>query len=157
MVTIMPTGKVIPYVVALSRRHTNELGFLPRPRLEAYHERGQLWVEYDNNEPCGFVVWGNGWPVLRIYQICIAYDARRQTHGLNLIRRIIQKADAGGYEAISCFVADDLDANLFWRDAGFTLCGTRQGGHARGRWHNHWVMRMPIPIQRALFEEVYHG
>ncbi len=140
----------LEYVLALSRRHYEEIGFLPAPRLAEYQRRGQLWMAQENSELCGFMVWGRGWPVLRVYQVCIQYDAQRREHGIALVRRLVQKADQEGYEAISCFVADDIDANAFWKAGGFLLVGQRDGGVARARRHNHWVMRMPKPMQSQL-------
>jgi ribosomal protein S18 acetylase RimI-like enzyme len=96
---------------------------------------------------CRFMVWGAGWPVLRVYQVCIQYDAQRREHGMRLIRRLISKADVEGYEAISCYVADDIQANDFWQAAGFRKIGQREGGRKRARVHNHWVLFMPKPMQ----------
>jgi len=141
---------LLDYVVDLSRKNYEQIGFLPEPRLQDYLFRGQLWSEKENDEWCGFMVWGAGFPVLRIYQICIQYDARRREHGFRLVRRLIDKADREGYEAISCYVAEDIDANAFWREAGFTMIGQRFTNNRRGRKHNHWVMWMPNPMQGQL-------
>lgn len=137
------------YVTDLSKKHYEEIGFLPAPRLEVYHRAGQLWMASENDEPCGFMVWGRGWPVLRVYQVCIQYDVQRREHGLQLVRRLIAKADQEGYEAISCYVADDIDANEFWRVCGFQCIGQRDNGNRRKRLHNHWVMQMPKPMQHS--------
>jgi L-amino acid N-acyltransferase YncA len=141
---------IIDYVVSLSKKHYEEIGFLPKPRLEQYNQAGQLWSELENGELCGFMVWGAGWPVLRVYQVCIQYDAQRREHGINLVMRLITKADTEGYEAISCYVADDIEANKFWKQSGFTCIGQREGGARRGRKHNHWVMFMKSPMQQIL-------
>lgn len=145
----------LSYVIALSKKHYEEIGFLPAPRLEAYRQSGQLWMAHENDELCGFMVWGRGWPILRVYQVCIQYDAQRREHGIALVRRLIAKADQEGYEAISCYVADDIDANSFWRAAGFRLVGQRDNGNVRGRLHNHWVMTMPKPMQGQIFTGAY--
>ena len=144
--------QIIDYVVALSKRHYEEIGFLPKPRLEDYERRGQLWTESEGGELCGFLVWGAGWPILRVYQVCIQYDAQRREHGYRLVRRLIEKADCEGYEAISCYVADDIEANGFWKSCGFQLIGQRDVGNYRGRKHNHFVMRMPMPLQLNLYD-----
>lgn len=146
-------GVTLDYVVALSRRHYEEIGFIPRPRLEQYESSGQVWTESENGELCGFLVWGNGWPVLRVYQVCIQYDARRREHGMRLVKRLIQKADSEGYESVSCWVADDIAANEFWEAAGFRFCGQRDGGRKRGRKHNRWVFWLPRPAQLLLVSE----
>jgi GNAT superfamily N-acetyltransferase len=141
----------LPFVLSLSKRHFEEIGFLPAPRLERYQASGQLWTEFENGELCGFLVWGNGWPILRVYQVCIQYDAQRRLHGAALIARLIKKAEDEGYESISCWVADDIPANDFWRTMGFILRGTRIGGKARGRIHNAWVYDCEKPRQLLLY------
>ena len=138
------------YVEALSRKHYEEIGFLPKPRLEQYHQAGQLWMQAENSEPCGFLVWGNGWPVLRVYQVCIQYDAQRRMHGAELVGRLIRKAEVEGYERISAWVADDIPANDFWHSMGFRLHGQRAGGSKRGRMHNAWVYWCAAPRQLVL-------
>jgi ribosomal protein S18 acetylase RimI-like enzyme len=140
----------LPYVLDLARRHYEEIGFIPKPRLEQYQREGQLWTESENGEPCGFLVWGNGWPILRVYQVCIQYDAQRRLHGALLISRLIQKAEREGYESISCWVADDIPANEFWQSMGFRLEGQRQGGAKRGRMHNAWTYTCADPVQLKL-------
>lgn len=138
------------YVVALSRRHYEEIGFLPEPRLRSYHASGQLWIANENSDPCGFLVWGNGWPVLRVYQVCIQYDAQRRFHGAQLIGRLINKAESEGYTSISCWVADDIPANEFWNAMGFVKMRTRPGGKKRARVHNGWVYWCSRPTQGSL-------
>lgn len=140
----------LPYVLDLGRRHYEEIGFIPKPRLEQYARQGQLWTEHENGELCGYLVWGNGWPVLRVYQVCIQYDAQRRLHGARLIGRLIQKAEREGYSRISCWVADDIPANDFWRSMGFVLSGERDGGAARKRRHNAWVYECADPLQLKL-------
>ena len=140
----------IPFVVALSKRHYEEIGFLPKPRLEQYRDSGQLWMQDENGEPCGFLVWGNGWPVLRVYQVCIQYDAQRREHGMALVGRLIRKAETEGYERISAWVADDIPANDFWFAMGFRIYGQRAGGKSRGRQHNAWVYWCADPRQMVL-------
>ena len=140
----------IPYVTALARRHYEQIGFLPEPRLRAYWQAGQLWLDQENDEPCGFLVWGNGYPVLRVYQVCIQYDAQRRLHASRLVGRLIRKAESEGYDAISCWVADDIPANDFWRAMGFRQVGTRAGGAKRARVHNRWIYECEHPAQIRL-------
>jgi GNAT superfamily N-acetyltransferase len=145
-----PAAGALAFVEALSRKHYEEIGFLPKPRLEQYYQDGQLWMQTENGEPCGFLVWGNGWPVLRVYQVCIQYDAQRRLHGAELVGRLIRKAEAEGYERISAWVADDIPANDFWNAMGFRLHGQRAGGSKRGRMHNAWVYWCAAPRQLVL-------
>lgn len=134
-----PEGAVT-FADSLAKKNVEALSFLPRPRLLEYAVRGQLMVETENGEPCGFLVFGNGWPYLKVYQVAIEYDARRREHGMALIARLVEKAKERGCHAISLWCANDLEANAFWEAAGFTFAGQRQGGRARGRLHNRWVL-----------------
>lgn len=143
---------VLKYVSSLARNHCEEIGFIPLPTLEHYARQGQLWVETENDDLCGFLVFGNGRRTLKIYQACIQYDARRREHGLRLMQRLIIHAQVMGFDAISCWCADDLDANEFWRACGFRWTRQREGGRARGRKHNLWVLWLPEPLQSRLFE-----
>ena len=102
-------------------------------------------VEFENGHPCGYLIHGNGDPWMKIYQACIQYDARRREHGLELVKRLFYKACFLGRKGISLWCATDLDANEFWRDAGFHLVGTRAGGERRHRVHNLWV-KVGVPL-----------
>ena len=130
----------VAYADSLAKKNADALSFLPRPRLLEYAVRGQLMVETENGEPCGFLVYGNGWPYMKVYQVAVEYDARRREHGLALIGRLVERAKAKGCHAVSLWCADDLEANEFWRIAGFSFAGQRDGGRARGRKHNRWVL-----------------
>jgi ribosomal protein S18 acetylase RimI-like enzyme len=141
----------LDYVVSLSKKHYEEIGFLPKTTINEYLNKGQLWVQNENGEPCGFLVFGNGFPILRVYQVCIQYDAQRLKHGAKLIQKLVKKAVCDGYSEISCWVADDIDANLFWKEMGFQFCGQRIGGKKRNRKHNHWVFFVKSPRQKHLF------
>lgn len=140
----------VKYVVGLGRKHFEQLGFIPATRLEKDYDRGDIWLEYENGEPCGYLHLGRSWPVLNVINICIQYDARRREHGFKLIRRLIEKADREGYEAIRLRCADDLEANDFWRACGFAFTGQVEGGARRRRKINLWRFTLPRPIQPTL-------
>jgi ribosomal protein S18 acetylase RimI-like enzyme len=134
------SSHLLPFVRDLMAKNYEAVGFLPATRLEEYLARGQVLIQRENDEPCGYLAFGNGWPTLKVYQCCIQYDARRLAHATQLVSRLISIAEARGCSSISLWCADDLDANSFWRSAGFTFSGQRSGGARRGRRHNCWVM-----------------
>jgi N-acetylglutamate synthase-like GNAT family acetyltransferase len=136
----------LAYVDDLAHKNSEALSFIPRPMLEHYAAVGQIITAEENAEPCGFLVHGNGARWCKIYQACVQYDARRMEHGLDLVRRLVEKAHWQGFEAISLWCAADLDANHFWRSAGFQYAGSRDGGTRRGRQHNHWVLWIQQPL-----------
>ena len=137
-------GNATLYADSLARKNSEALSFIPKPRLEQYAANGQLMIAIENGEPCGFLLHGNGWPVMRIYQSCIQYDARRREHGFKLIALLIGKAAQHGYEAICLKCAADLEANAFWREAGFRFIRAIPGGTRRGRTLNVWYMPLPL-------------
>ncbi len=141
---------MLDYVISLAKKHTDALGFLPRSTVERYVEAGQVLLARENDEPCGFLIFGNGWPRLKIYQACVQYDAQRQAHGLQMVGRLIAQASERGYEAISLWCADDLPANEFWAAAGFQKLKTKAGGRRRGRRLNLWVYWLPSAQMRLV-------
>jgi len=147
---VIPHSTAVKYAVDLARKNSEAVSFIPTPRLYQYAETGQLLIETENDDPCGFLVFGYTFPVLKIYQACIQYDARRIQHGINLLRRLIAYAGRYGFTAISLYCADDLEANQFWQAAGFQFVGQRQGGQRRGRMHNRWIMYLSSPLQLEL-------
>lgn len=144
------------YAVDLAKKNSEAVSYIPAPRVEQYARYGSLCLAFENDEPCGFLIAGNGWPQVRIYQACIQYDARRREHGMALVAGLAEKARARGCTDIRLWCADDLDANDFWRAAGFEFCGSRVGGTRRGRRHNLWVLRLATPplLVRAEAEDL---
>lgn len=131
---------IVKFCDSLARRNSEALSFIPRPKLEHYAAAGQILTAQENGDPCGFLIYGNGYPTLRVYQACIQYDARRQDHGLALVQRLVKIATAKGAEGISLKCADDLEANRFWAAAGFRLVGKLPGGQRRRRTLNVYYL-----------------
>jgi GNAT superfamily N-acetyltransferase len=125
---------ILQYVEALQAKHGHELGFLPRAVFQREKEEGRLFLGLLNGEPCGYILVGTGYKgVLRRWQVCIQYDARRRLYGAMLVA----KAEEFGLEkgctlsVVRC--ASDLEANKFWESLGYVLVGTEKGGRTRGR------------------------
>ena len=142
------TAQAVAYAVAQQKRHSDELGFLPRQSIEQYAARGQLIISHENEDPASYAIYFTGRNgnrprvdpyTLRIHQICTQYDARRITHATRLINRIMDVGYAQQFHSIRAWVADDIPANDFWKAVGFTIVGTRKGGRRRNRRHNLWT------------------
>jgi len=131
---------MLQYIKHLIKQNYNSLGFIPLPSIEQAMDNGQVLIEKENDDPCGFLLFGNGFPVLKIYQDCIQYDARKIHHGMNLVKRLIAIAEKRNCVAISLWCADDLESNEFWKAAGFIFVGKRIGGKKRKRMHNKWIL-----------------
>lgn len=134
-------GDGVRYAIDLAKKNSEAVSFIPTPRVEEYAERGQILFATENDELCGFLIYGAGYPTLKVYQACIQYDARRRRSGLDMVERLKQIARAEGRD-ISLWCAEDLQANSFWEAAGFSLVGKREGGARRGRKHNGWLLEV---------------
>lgn len=149
-------ARTFKYVPHLQNLHRREVGFLPTVALHEYEQRGQLWMARQNGAPCGYLAWGSfrgQRPVrdpytVKIIQACIDYEAQRSTHGTNLVTQLEALATLAGIETLSCWCADDLPANRFWRNMGFRHVADRTGGSAliKNRQHRHWVKTLQVPI-----------
>jgi ribosomal protein S18 acetylase RimI-like enzyme len=141
----------LSYVRDLMEKNYEAVGFIPLPALEQYVQRGQVLMQYENDEPCGYLAFGNGWPVLKVYQCCIQVDARRAAQASALVLRLIDIARERNCVAISLWCADDLESNSFWQAMGFHFGGQREGGAKRGRKHNKWTLLVIGGAQFSLF------
>lgn len=130
----------LAYVVHLQKRNTDALGFLPRVALEEKIRLGRVWLARENDEPAGFLHHGTlATPEVRVFQAAIQYDARRRHLGLSLVGDLLARATAAGARGVSLRCLSFLDANTFWRQAGFTLMTSEPG--AKGTL-NVWTKRL---------------
>lgn len=133
----------VKYAVMLMRKNTDALGFIPRNRLREYHRSGRLLIEFENDEPCGYLAFGISRGTARIHQACIQFDARRRLHGLALVERLYRIAAGAGCSLITLRCRHDLPANEFWRIAGFDLAESGiPAGKSRGGTINRWSRRV---------------
>jgi hypothetical protein len=142
---------VLPYVLALAKKHTNEIGFIPRPKLELYEQRGQILAAQENDELCGFLVLGRDYRTMHVYQTCVQYDARRRKHAIALVNRLEQIAARRNCTAISLRCALDLEANSFWLASGFKLERVDTTPNTRGRQVGVYRKEVTPCSQRLLF------
>ena len=143
------TEDVVAYTCHLQRQYTDELGFLPKLAIRQYAQRNQILLTHENKEPCAYALYYDGRNgnrprldpfTLRIHQLCTQYDARRLAHATRLINQVYDIAKTGHFNRIRAWVAQDIQANDFWKAVGFQLKGTRQGGRRRNRLHNLWIL-----------------
>src|SRR5882672_605678 len=95
--------------------------------VEWYIARGMVEILEENDEPAGFLLGHHRYrwfPQMRpITQAAISFDLQRQHLGLSLIQRRCDEALAAGQIALQCCCREGLDANHFWRAAGFVEIG----------------------------------
>ncbi len=135
-----PSDTLLKYMVALSNRNTESLGFIESTRMAKRIEKGQVLAEYDNGDLCGYLLHGCLGNWVHIHQACIQEDARRIDHGRALVARLAAKARRAGCMGISLRCRDNLPSNLFWQALGFEHVATVPGGRSRGRMINVWML-----------------
>ena len=134
----------------LQRKFADCVGFLPRLAFEKYLADGHVNLALENDDAAGYILskpqlqWQ---PLMRpIYQACIAMDAQRRHHGLALLQSIATQAKADGKLALQANCASGLEANEFWRAAGFKPIMIMTPENVRGR----EVICWRLPLQRSL-------
>jgi ribosomal protein S18 acetylase RimI-like enzyme len=137
------------YAEELHKKNSDALGFIPRSRLESYERNGQILIQKEGGDECGYLIFGKGWPYLRIYQACIDYDVRRQKHGFSLVSKLVKEAGKR-HEKILLRCRENLEANIFWEAAGFSLLRSEPGGKRRNKNINVWQLDIKNPLQMSL-------
>jgi GNAT superfamily N-acetyltransferase len=123
---------LLRYVESLQAKNSNALGFLPRTVFEREAQLGRMFLGLLNGEPCGYILAGSGWQgVLRRWQVCIQYDARRRLYGAMLVAAVEQYGESLGCTQSIVRCASDLDANAFWAGVGYQFAGSKPGGVSR--------------------------
>ena len=85
-----------------------------------------------NGSPAGYILAGSGFQgILRRWQVCIQYDARRRLYGAMLVDEVEQYGEDLGCTQSIVHVASDLEANEFWESVGYRLIGTEGSGAGR--------------------------
>ena len=132
----------LAFVVSLQKRHADALGFIPRMALLEKISLNQITLARENGDPAGFLHHGSlARPEVRVFQAAIQYDARRRHLGLALVNDLLERAADAGAKGISLRCLSFLEANEFWRAAGFRLLTTEPG--AKGTL-NVWVKKLDV-------------
>src|SRR4051794_11982696 len=122
------TPSDLAYVVKLQKAHGDALGFIPRAALAYKIERCRVHLALENGEPAGYLHHGSmASEEVRIFQAAIQYDARRRHLGLALVDDLLRRASGAGAQAVSLRCLSQLEANDFWRAAGFRLLDAEPG------------------------------
>lgn len=131
------------YMNDLAKREAEALGFIPNSVYPQAILRNQVKFSEENGQLCGFMLHGPPRNEVRVYQTAIEFDLRRLDHGTCCVHRLIREALEEDQEKIILHCAIDLQANRFWRAAGFVLRGTRHAAHATRRELNRWELILP--------------
>jgi GNAT superfamily N-acetyltransferase len=145
----------VKYTVALAKKLTNEIGFIPATRYEDAGAAGRLLIQTLNDDPCGFLVFGPPFKGrIHVWQTAVQVDARRRQAATALLENLKRyAADKSAFEVVlRC--RHDLEANAFWTAAGFRHFATSQGGRSRGGQILHYSLPIETPQLKLFPDEV---
>ena len=143
--------KDLPYIVDLSKKESQSLGFIPKMAYESAITgiktgkrwsdtcNDKIWVCECNGDLVGFVLSSFGrvnasWKYGKIAQICLQVDARMMQRGRILLDSVLEYGKTVGTLSFNCGCADDLPSNLFWQTMGWTQISQRNGISHKNTW-----------------------
>jgi len=119
-------------IKGLADAHKNELGFVLRPALANSIERDEIFVAENSRGVIGFVEYHHRQDKqTTLYHIAVNPEHRRKGVGQQLVEALICDASEHGKGFIQLKCPVDLEANKFYRQAGF-LRSCVQPGKNRG-------------------------
>lgn len=134
------------YVISLGKKFSNMLGTLSFEAIDKRLELGHIEIATQNAAPCGYILWAEQMKGARhvrpIFQAAVQMDAQRRHHGLALLRKIEAKAREDRKAILQCWCRQGLDANDFWKAAGFIAVAFSESNAQRGEPRILW--RRPL-------------
>jgi len=144
---VMPaTTDDLIYIDHLQRKNAEDLAFYPNQVFEREVTNKRILLAKVNSEPAGYIYHGSFRQTCKIHQACIEYDLRGQLYGAELVRYLIQLADAADVMSITLRCGSDIEANFFWKAMGFYCEAVTMGGVRRMRDINNWRYDLQSPL-----------
>lgn len=146
--------KYLEKVQTTGDQNRNKLGFLSRSVYEDLCLQGKLWVAVDESkkEYVGHLLFGGTYPQLKVFQIFVVPNCRRQGVAQNLIKELKWHGERLGFSSIRARVAEDLDdSNEFWSSLGFVANSLVEGGKTTKRKIIIRVLQLNVP---SLFDSL---
>jgi ribosomal protein S18 acetylase RimI-like enzyme len=159
----------LPFMDAMQKRHTKQLGYFPTKQFEEYIAAGAVLIaeevasyellvasrepgdpslatsNYQPATPLGYIISRDRYlkrdELGVIFQLCVSPSAQRGLVGASLIREVFARS-AYGCRLYCCWCAQDLEANHFWEAMGFIPLAFRAGSGKKKRVHIYWQRRI---------------
>src|SRR4051812_19382680 len=161
-ITVRPgTMDDLPFIDALQKKHTKQVGFMPTTALVGKIRLGHVIVAWASR-PCsaesdmgetpmpheervGYLI-GNDQYFKRddvgcIFQTNVAPGHQRSFVGAMLLKAQFERS-AYGCKLYCCWCAQDIEANRFWEAMGFVPLAFRAGSEKKQRVHIFWQKRI---------------
>lgn len=132
-ITSVKSGQ-LAYYRHLTDPLSRHVGHLPHQAVESYADMGRLRYGSVNGEPVGLILahqLRSHPEVTAVMQAAVQTSDRLRTFALQMVRHIEQDALARGSRVVRCWVREGIEANDFWRAAGYTVVGRRPPGARR--------------------------
>jgi len=141
----------VKFMVTLSKKFDWAVGFLPHQAMITRVDQGAVFIAKENAQHAGYLLSAprleNAKHIRPIFQACVDMDAQRRHHGLALLNEITREARAANQSMLQCFCRQNLEANHFWRAAGFVPIALRDVNAVRG--HPCILWRKPLVVMTA--------
>lgn len=141
----------LQFILHLSNRFRNQLGFLPKAALEYYASHSLAKIGEENDDSAGYLLgrasmrWNR--QVRPITHAAVDMSAQRRHLGLALVQALALEASASGKTALQAMCRADLEANDFWLAAGFERIAEYAPGNARKQpmicWRKKLIEKVP--------------
>lgn len=144
----------VKFLDHLQSENRHALGFLPFEAMRQAIELQRVFLCFENGDPAGYVIHGPPKRHGKIYQVCVAEDSRRVEHGTALVEAVRAVMNAKTAHTLTLHCAQDLPANTFWGELGFTKIGERCKRKDGSRLQNRYQEVLPGKALHArLFRE----
>lgn len=149
----------LPFIDDLQKKHTKQVGFMPRAQFEGKIRLEHVLVAWaprpclpntgeapvPRDERAGYLIGNDQYfkhdDVGIIYQINVAPEFRRSLVAATLLKAQFERS-AYGCKLYCCWCAQDIEANRFWESCGFVPLAFRAGSAAKSRVHIFWQKRI---------------
>lgn len=130
-------------------------GFLPASAYKELALTGRLWVlvSKTTKEMQGYLLFGENYPVVRVYQLFVVGEYRKKGIAKKLINELISFAESNNFSTIRAKVAAELSANRFWERNNFLITKQSLGGTERSKTRRQLNFRSYTLNTPDLFKE----
>lgn len=121
------------WIKSEAKKGTNEIGFVPWPRVEHDAAKGRVLVGSENGDLVTWALLGASKPVRCITQLWTRVDARRFHFAKCCVAVAEQRSIFEGVQSFRVQCAADIEGFKLWAACGFILRAMKKGGRSRGR------------------------
>lgn len=127
----MRADVIVDRICQLMKIETEKVGFIPRPRVRQHIERELYRLQIDQNEIVGYMIHGPARDVVAVHQAVVDLSCRRLGFAQAMAADLEQWARSRAANALRLVCRDDLEAQQFWRAAGYQAIGWEPAGVKR--------------------------